>query len=440
MACSDFVEVGPPKNILVSETVFDDAATVESTLTNMYHKIREQGLLSGNFGMTTALGIYSDELDYYGFDTDHLELYNHSVLPSNGTILAWWGHAYNLIYSANDIISGVEGSDGLSEEETARFMGQALFVRAYVHSLLASLFGDVPYIRTTDYLRNNSVSRLPVGEVYAHIIDDLKKAMELLEGTGEISTDRVLPDAYVIKALLARMYLYTGNWDLAESMATELIDSFALEPELGDVFLKGSTGTIWQLRPGENPRNTQEANQLIIEFIPGQTYALAEALLASFEAGDLRKDQWVGSISDAGNTVTLHFAHKYKATFRETESLEHSILFRLAEQYLIRAEARAHLGKLAGARQDLNKIRNRAGLSDTGANTLSDLLSAILQERRVELFAELGHRWFDLKRTGRAGEVLGALKPNWRATDVLLPIPEAELEVNPNLLPQNPGY
>lgn len=120
--------------------------------------------------------------------------------------------------------------------------------------------------------------------------------------------------------------------------------------------------------------------------------------------------------------------------------MEYSIIFRLSEQYLIRAEARAHLDNISGAQLDLNTIRNRAGLPNTLATSMSDLLNAIIQERQVELFAEQGHRWFDLKRTGNAGTVLSAIKPNWQATDVLLPIPETELEINPNLLPQNSGY
>ena len=98
------------------------------------------------------------------------------------------------------------------------------------------------------------------------------------------------------------------------------------------------------------------------------------------------------------------------------------------------------LGNLTGARSDLNTIRSRAGLPNSTANTGDELFSAILAERRIELFAEQGHRWFDLKRSGKATEVLGGLKPNWEETDVLLPVPESELDTNPNLLPQNQGY
>ncbi|MEC7263982.1 MAG: RagB/SusD family nutrient uptake outer membrane protein [Bacteroidota bacterium] len=435
--CSDFVEVGPPKNILISETVFQDPATVESAIANLFYTMREQGMVSGSYGLTTLMGIYSDDLDYYGFDPDYSQFYLHTVSAGNSVVLDWWSQAYYLIYDANDIIKGVEGSDALAPEEKYRFKGQALFVRAYVHSLLVSVYGNIPYITTTDYLENNAVPRLPVETVYDNIITDLTDAVGMLENVDDISGERVFPDQWAAKALAARMYLYTENWERAAAMATELIDAFSLEPDLEDVFLKESSETIWQLKPGDSPRNTQEANQLIIQFIPGQLYALTDNLLAAFESGDQRMVHWTGSTSSEDSTVTLHFAHKYKALFSETESVEYSILFRLAEQYLIRSEARVHLGDVSGAQQDLNAIRNRAGLANIGQN---DLLGAILRERRVELFAEQGHRWFDLGRTENASELLWAIKPNWQVTDILLPIPESELEINPNLLPQNSGY
>ncbi len=437
-ACSDFVEVDPPKNILISETVFDDPATVESALANIYYEMREQGMVSGNFGFTTALGIYSDELDFYGFDANYSQLYHHTVIASNTTIFAWWSNAYNLIYSANDILKGVDESDALTVEEKNKFRGQALFVRGYMHSLLVTIFGDIPFSRTTDYLENNTVSRLPEAEVYDSIIADLMEALDLLDATDLNSGERVWPGKDVAKALLARMYVYTEQWELAQSMASEIIDTYSLEADVNDVFLKDSSETIWQLKPGDSPRNTHEANQLVIQFIPGQTFALTDTLLAAFEEGDLRYTHWVGNFTNTD--TSLYFAYKYKALFSETESVEYPILFRLAEQYLIRAEARLYLADLLGAREDINAIRNRAGLPNTTATTSIDLLNAILQERRVELFAEQGHRWFDLKRTGRAGDVLMPIKPNWHQTDLLLPIPDTELELNPNLLPQNNGY
>ena len=439
-SCSDFVEVEPPKNLLISEIVFSDPATVESALANIFYKIREQGsMLSGRSGLTTMMGVYSDELNYYGFDNNSKQLFHHNVTASNDLLLTWWNTAYNLIYAANDIVIGVENSSALSTESKALYKGQALFIRAYIHSLLAGIYGDIPYITSTNYLENNSVSRLPVSGIYDLAISDLTRAVDLLEKTNA-NTQRVLPSQDVALALLARVYLYVQNWDMAASTATQLIDKYSLEPNISKVFLKESPETLWQLKPGDSPKNTFEANQFIIQVIPGQQFAIGDSLLKAFEPGDLRLNNWIGKASNMDGTVTLHFAHKYKAYITESQSLEYAIVFRLAEQYLIRAEARAYLGDLSGAEDDLNRIRNRAGLSNTTANSMNDLMKGIMQERRIELFAEHGQRWFDLKRTGIAGSILSMLKPNWQETDVLFPIPESELEINPNLLPQNSGY
>ena len=117
------------------------------------------------------------------------------------------------------------------------------------------------------------------------------------------------------------------------------------------------------------------------------------------------------------------------------------MVLRLAEQYLIRAEARAEQNNLTGAVADLNIIRNRAGLPNTTAVTQGDILTAIMHERQVELFSEWGHRFFDLKRTGQANTVLGAIasKQPWNTNQLLYPIPVSET-TNDAFLQQNPGY
>ncbi|MGB2525729.1 RagB/SusD family nutrient uptake outer membrane protein [Flagellimonas sp. SN16] len=441
VGCSDFVEIDPPKNTLVSETVFKEASTIKSALANVYFKMREEGMVSGNFGLGILMSSYGDELDYYQNNTSFMRIYNHSIISSDETVLSWWYHAYNIIYSVNDIIKGVDNSNALTVEEQEEFKGQALFVRGYMHSLLVAIYGDVPYITTTNYLENNVVERMPQNVVYENIITDLNDAINLLDDT-DATGENVIPNRSAAEALLARVYLYTENWEMAEAIASEVIGKYNLESDIAKVFLKESPETIWQFKPGVYPNNnTRDAVWLIIRMLPGHNYALTSNLLDAFEIGDLRQSNWVNSATSDDGLTTLQYAYKYKELSNTTElSLEYSIIFRLAEQYLIRAEARAHQGDIFGAQQDLNAIRNRAGLANTTAATENDLLEAILQERHVELFTEQGHRWFDLKRTGKASEVLSSIKTNWRDTDTLFPIPENEIERNPNLKPQNPGY
>jgi hypothetical protein len=119
------------------------------------------------------------------------------------------------------------------------------------------------------------------------------------------------------------------------------------------------------------------------------------------------------------------------------------MMLRLAEQYLIRAEARGQQNNISGAQADLNVIRNRAGLPNTTAATQSDLLSAILHERQVELFTELGQRLLDLKRTNNVDNVMRVVTPlkggTWNSNWQLYPVPVSDIQKNPALV-QNSGY
>jgi hypothetical protein len=149
----------------------------------------------------------------------------------------------------------------------------------------------------------------------------------------------------------------------------------------------------------------------------------------------------VDSVIVEGNTY--HYANKYKIADMGAGVHEYNTVFRLAEQYLIRAEARAHLNNITGAQDDLNIIRARAGLGITLANDQTQLLAAVQQERRVELFTEWGHRWLDLKRAGNIDTTMPAITSakggTWNTNWQWYPIPASEVQRNPNLT-QNDDY
>jgi hypothetical protein len=238
-----------------------------------------------------------------------------------------------------------------------------------------------------------------------------------------------------------------ANWTEAESQATAVIDqsggAYALD-SLNGVFLKNSQETIWQLMPNNvDGVNTWEGNNFILTTTPASTgsnsAALSRYLLDAFENDDQRRIYWVDSITAGPGNDVFYYPYKYKIQ-SGAELKEYSMVMRLAELYLVRAEARAQLGNINGAQADLNMIRKRAGLPGTIANTKLSLLTAIAHERQVEFFAEWGHRWMDLKRTEKADSILGAIKgAGWRAADKLYPIPQNERSLNPYLT-QNPGY
>lgn len=440
--CENFVEVGVPDSQLTGEVVFQDKNTAEAALVNIYNRLRDAVLVTGGSnGISTLLGYYADEFTYYGnLGSVGANFYTNGLLSSDLYVAATWNDSYNLVYQANAVLEGVKKSAVIAEEDKKQLEGEALFVRAYIQFHLLNLFGSIPYITTTDYRINTTVGKIEPGSVYPLIIADLEEARSLLSDTY-VGADRVRPNRSVATALLARIYLYTNNWTAAETEATSVINNTAVYTWVGNldnVFLKNSTGTLWQLMPASTGANTKEAQQFIFNSVPPPSIALSNELLAAFEPGDQRKMHWTGSLSNS--TGTWYYAYKYKQKNTTASSVEYSILFRLEELYLIRAEARAQNLDIMGAQADLNKIRNRAGLADTPANTKEQLVDAIIKERRVELFSELGHRWFDLKRTGKANTILDVEKPGWDATDILWPLPKQELLLNPKLEPQNPGY
>lgn len=438
--CDSFLEVDLPKSQLTNKTVFQDYTTANAAMADVYAKIRDSGLPTGTlFGLSAQLGNYTDELAFYGTPSNStLSFYTNTILPSNSTVGQFWNNSYNQIYAVNAILEGVRVSS-FSTQEKAQLEGEALFVRGLLHFYLLQLFGDIPYIQTTDYKTNSVVTRMSSSEVHTHVITDLKTAEGLLLPSYS-NQERIRPNTFVVKALLARVYLYKGDWDDASKMATAVIENNSLylfEDDLDKVFFKNSTETIWQFMPALAGKNTDEATIFIFTSGPPPLVALTESLINCFDVNDLRKSHWIASVSNG--IGTWYYAYKYKESQSSGSSKEYSIMLRLSEQYLIRAEARAELGNLIGAKEDLDKTRKRAGLSDIVASTKTELTEAIIQERRKELFTEYGHRFFDLKRTGKLDAAL-SIKSGWNTTDSLLPIPESELSLNPNLKPQNPGY
>jgi starch-binding outer membrane protein, SusD/RagB family len=442
-SCKKFVEVDSPRTQLVDKTVFANDATATSALTGIYSRmISSSGFISGGASSITILtGLSSDELTNYQNYDNLIQFYNISLFATNETLTSsLWNEPYQYIYSANAVIEGLSNSSSVNASVKQQLIGEAKFIRAFCHFYLVNLFGDIPYITTTDYHANNMALRIPRFEIYQRIINDLIEAQGLLANDYSFSGgQKIRPNKSVATAFLARVYLYSGDWTNAEAQATDVIDNssvYSLASNLNDVFLKNSTEAIWQLMPVIPGFNTLEGFNLILTSSPSLV-ALSDQIVNAFELGDYRKVNWIKSITVGVDTY--YYSFKYKISTNSDLS-EYYMIFRLAEQYLIRAEARAQQNDIGGAQADLNVIRARSGLHNTTASTQSSLLAAILHERQVELFTEMGHRWLDLKRTNNADAVLGLIKvPDWQPTDVLYPIPLSEIQNNSNVT-QNAGY
>ena len=439
-ACDNFIDVELPNSQLTAKSVFEEKATANAVMTNIYSTMRDTGLLTGSpTGLSHVLGLYTDELDFYGALQSGPAFYNNALIASNPDIKELWNSSYSQIYAANSVIEGVSNSVKLANTDRDQLTGEALFIRALLHFYLANIYGDVPYITTTAYSINRFAVRVPVAVVYADAKADLEKAITLLP-TDYLTPNRIRPNKYAAHALLARVNLYAGLWEEASNQASAVLNNtsiYVYEEDLDKTFLKESTATIWQLDSGFSEGNTIEALTFNFTSGPPPISALTNDFMDSFTANDQRKTHWTQAITDGTST----WYHPFKYKFSNTETAhENSIILRLGETYLIRAEARAHTGDLIGAEEDLNKVRHTAGLENTLAATKEEILDAVLQERRLELFTEFGHRFFDLKRFNKIQTVLSTLKPGWDTHDDLFPIPEAELNLNPNLKPQNPGF
>jgi hypothetical protein len=307
-------------------------------------------------------------------------------------------------------------------------MGEAKFVRAFAYFYLINLFGDVPLETSTGYVTNSILPRTQTGVVYQQILSDLQSAENSMSDSYP-STDKARANKWAAVAMLARVYLYTGKWAAAEASATDVINSgtYTLESNLNNVFLVTSNEAIWQMQPTTTYFNTAEG----LYFLPAASYLspsyrLQSFLLNSFESGDQRFVNW--TIAYGPNIVPYKFKIRTSTTL-----IEYETPLRLAEQYLIRAEARAQQNNLSGTIADLNVIRNRAALPNTAASDKSTLLTAIYHENQIEFFAEWGHRWMDLKRTGLIDQILGSEKTGWQSYQALYPIPVSQITVNPQL-------
>lgn len=443
--CKKFVTVDPPVNALTGNMVFADDATATASVVSIYSRLMENqsnSMVSGNQSISVIAGTSSDEQQVYTVLATLVEFGRNNIAISNSYNAKLWGDAYANIYAANAVIEGLSASTKVSDNTKKQLMGEAYFVRAFMHFYLVNLYGAVPYVTTTNYQINQTVSRLAVTDVYNKIIEDLVQAKSLLADNYIFSgNERTRPTKMAAAALLARVYLYTGDWAKAETEASAAISTTALFnlPALAQAFLKGSREAIWQLQPVRPGTSSGEGVAFFFASVPTRT-ALTSSLANSFETGDMRKTTWMAT--KTAGTATNYQPNKYKERTISATAVpaEYLIVLRLAEQYLIRAEARANLNNISGSAADLNAVRTRAGLGGTSANDKATLLAAIEKERRVELFSEWGHRWFDLKRTSRADAVLAPVKgANWQTTDQVYPIPQTELDRNKNLV-QNPGY
>jgi len=461
--CRKFVTVPSPVTSINGGNVYTADQTATAVLTGIYAQLSNSGGISSLGADATSVfaGLSADEFSFYGGASvnflQEYQYYTNSLISNTPGSDGQWGATYPLIYTVNAAIAGLNASTTLTSAVKQQLLGEAYFMRAFFYFYLVNEYGAVPLVLTTTYTTNALLPRASKALVWQQVIADLKVAEAQLSSNFldvtllASSPERVRPSKWAAAALLARAYLYTQDYPDAEKESTELISNtslFSLSP-VNTAFLRAGLGNneaIWQWQPVNSMQNTTDAQVFILpssgpDNVNYPIY-LNPGLVSSFESGDLRKTNWTGNVTVGG--TTYYYPYKYKINDDTTVVNEYYMVFRLGEQYLIRAEARAEQTETPGSLADLDAIRSRAGLpAYGGATDQASLLAAIWQERRVELFSEWGHRWFDLKRTGTVNAVMGVVTPEkggtWNPDWQYYPVPLQELKLNPELT-QNAGY
>lgn len=453
--CNKLLDAGSPDGKVITSDVYKSDSLANAAVIGIYYKMME------NFGpfngyMSRYPGLSCDDLAAGNtVVTADLPFLTNTITIFDQTIWSIWISLYKYIYQCNDLVEGLTGKNSITPALHNQLLGEAYFLRAFCYFYLVNLYGDVPLIISTDYTKSANMPRTAVKDVYDQMIDDLQNAQNILKDayvtTPEYPTARVRVNRLAVKALQARIYLYRGEWANAAAAATEVIQSgiYQLETDLLQTFRYNSKEAILQFMPVLDAYNTAEGGMFVPINPNGRPpLTLTDSLIKNIAPGDKRKTNWVRTVTVSNKQYNSPYKYKLNsATPRE----EYNMVLRLAEQYCIRAEARAMLDQLPDAVNDLNTIRKRAGLPDlTNITTQTQAMAAVEQERRMELFAEWGHRWFDLKRwparsaihpnDKRIDEIMSALRPaTWKTTAALWPIPSSEITRNP-ALSQNEGY
>lgn len=446
--CEEVLEVEPTTAIEVDGAVVD-FTTLDRAALGAYSALQDDDY----YGLRYLLyqGLYADNLSFAGTFTTDREVASRRINASNLQISSTWAGIYTAINRANIVIRDAErlaSSSEITAEESDQIIGEMKFIRALGHFDLVKVFGGVPVV-TTPTTTIGEIQQLPratEAEVYDAIIADLQDAEAALAGTS--GNDRATDLA--ASALLARVYLQRGNNDAAAAKATEVIESevYTLVPNFEALFTQeGGPEAIFELNFTLN-----DANGLGTASDPttsGQRFYLsAEAYNALLESDTLAQD--------ASTPLANYNDERFEATTRiernrrrlvkyddVTNNADNVIIIRLAEMYLIRAEALARMASpsapaSAQVISDINMIRERAGLPPVVVLTNAAALEEVLEQRRLEFIGE-GLRFIDLKRYNILCEEVGFCEEDGEEFRMLWPIPLQQIETNPNLT-QNPGY
>ena len=422
-----------PNNAIPEVKSIIDAGTARAAITGTY-----DGLQSYYAADYPTLGtITTDNVIFNGTLNEYLQLDQNAIPTDNVITVSAYKKIYRTINSANSVIARLPAvNDPLFKTgEKNTILGEAYFIRALGYFDLGRGWGGVQLqLRPTIDLNDlKGIKRSTLAQTYDQVQADLIQAEQLLPEDSDpaVINPRNRAQKSTVRALRARLSLYRENWTDAEAYATQVIKSpkFALVSNYKTFFTSpfSSTESVFELSFSANDRNSYW--NLWYPSSQGGQFTLkpSDALIAKLNnpaIGGTRK-----SLIEGSGTTVYGVLYNTKGL-----STDPAYVIRIAELYLIRAEARAQQNNLSGALEDLNAIRARAGVPNFVSTSQADILQAIADENGIE-FAFEAHRWFDLVRTKQAGKVLGLTNTNYW----LFPIPYTDILSDPDVV-QNPGY
>ena len=443
-----------PETQISDEGAFTNEKSADAALAGLYHQMQAAGYYGRNFqiisdvsadiGQSIGTWDFYREMDTYALDASNTELNN------------FYTAGYQTVNQANNLIASVPGIE-MPQAKRDNLIGQAYFARALAFFDLNRVFGGVPgKVGTKSVVLplepsrgvNESIylTRPDLAAGYAQVKNDLTQALSLLpesQASDGFSRSRAVKAS--ARALLSRLHLYLGEWDDVISTSTAVINDsrYVLVPNFSDIFSgKLTTESIFELE-----FNNADQSGLRNWYLPSTGGLGGRGDLAMHTAfvEQIRSNP----SDDRGDMFGFNSAEGvfYPLKYQKPGNIDNVHILRIAEMYLNRAEAYANKNSIGLAVDDLDMIRNRAGLADySGPMTQAAVLLAIEQERAAEFHIE-GHRFFDLVRTGRALTVLSSVQRRNSSVPIaigesfkqVLPIPRVDILANPNL-EQNQGY
>ena len=474
--CEDFLGV-KPQSVLTQEAFPESAADALQATNAVYSTLRNWHYHSGGFPLAD---IMSDDA-HKGSNPDDasntvgpFDNFTHSVTQDG--LDRWWNALYQGIRRANIVIEKipqVEMDASLQE----RYVAEAKFLRALYYFDLVRAFGGVPLVTQSE--AQLKVPNSPAADIYTLVENDLMDAAAVLPLKSEYeASDIGRATKGAAQSLLARVYMFQGDFTSAEPLLLEVINSneYDLEPNFEDANgVNGEQGVESVFEVGAVAGNTgsggnQYANTQGVRGTPNRGWGFNRPsidLRDAFEAGDPREDatiielgETLDGITIAGDGTTPDQTTDEQGNVIEIESYNQKVwypgnntttqfghnrrLIRYADVLLMAAETLNENNKPTQALPYLNEVRararggNNAILPDVTTTDKQALSDAIMHERRVELALE-GHRFWDLVRTGRAADVLGPLG-FIEGKHELLPIPQSEIDLSQGSLSQNDNW